>query len=186
MTRGKKIILGVTGSIAAYKAGEIIRRLKDQGAEVTVVMTREAEHFITPLTLKSLSERKIYRDLFSENDDTGRRPLGEMEHIALAREADLLLIAPATANIIGKIAHGLADSLLSCIVLASEAPLLIAPAMNDKMYGHPAVQENITCLKGRGVRFVDPVEGKLACGTEGIGHLAEVESIIEAVEKIFL
>lgn len=178
MTKKKTVILGVTGSIAAYKAGDIIRRLKEKGCDVSVVMTREAEKFITPLTLKSLAGGVVYRDLFDDNDE-----VWDMSHIVLGRQADVLLIAPATANVIGKIAGGLADDLLTCIAMATKATILIAPAMNDEMYKNKFVQENIAKLKKSGIGFIDPVRGELACGTTGVGHLADVTAIVEAVEK---
>jgi phosphopantothenoylcysteine decarboxylase/phosphopantothenate--cysteine ligase len=178
MTKKKTAILGVTGSIAAYKAGDIIRRLKEKGYDVSVVMTREAEKFITPLTLKSLAGGAVYRDLFDDNDEAW-----DMSHIVLGRQADVLVIAPATANIIGKIAGGLADDLLTCIAMATKASILIAPAMNDEMYKNKFVQENIAKLKKNGIEFIDPVRGELACGTTGVGHLADVTAIVEAVEK---
>lgn len=173
MAKAKEILLGVTGSIAAYKAGDLIRRLQDAGFGVTVIMTRGAEEFITPLTLSSLSGRPVYRDMFKSDD--------WMAHIGLAQKSDLFLIAPATANTIGKLANGIADDLLSSTVLATEAKILIAPAMNDVMYKNKIVQGNIAKLKETGVGFVEPVFGKLACGTAGEGHLADIEGIVKAV-----
>ena len=175
----RKVILGVTGSIAAYKAGDIIRRLQDCSCDVTVIMTKEAEAFITPLTLASLSGKAVYHNFLDAN---AQAPT--MSHISLAREADALLIAPATANIIGKLACGLADDLLTCTVVSTKAPIIIAPAMNDEMYQNKIVQENCKKLKSFGIHFIDPVKGKLACGTAGVGHLAEAGDIINAVEKI--
>ena len=173
----KKIILGVCGSVAAYKAGDIIRRLQDNSCEVRVVMTKEAERFITPLTLASLSGKDVYTDMFAGES-------WRMVHIELARSADAVLIAPATANIIGKIACGLADDLLSALVMTTQAPVLIAPAMNDEMFANAIVQENCAKLKKHGVRFIAPVKGKLACGTVGIGHLADVEDIVAEVKNL--
>jgi phosphopantothenoylcysteine decarboxylase/phosphopantothenate--cysteine ligase len=170
------VVLGVCGSIAAYKAGDIIRRLQDNHCEVTVIMTREAGEFITPLTLSSLSGKNVYSDMFDK--DSWR-----MAHIELARTADLVLVAPATANIIGKAANGLADDLLTTFLITSRAPVFIAPAMNDEMYANAIVQENCAKLKKHGFTFIEPVKGKLACGTVGVGHLAEVEDIIKAVLK---
>ena len=175
MAKSRKIILGVTGSIAAYKAGDIIRRLQDQGLEVKVVMTKEAERFITPLTLETLCGGKVYRSLFDDAE------AWRMDHIQVAQEADMILIAPATANIIGKLANGIADDLLTCMAIATKAKIVIAPAMNIEMYRNKIVQENIAKLKRHGVSFIEPVEGKLACGTVGIGHLAEVEDIVKMV-----
>ena len=174
--KAKKVILGVCGSIAAYKAGDIIRRLQEQGCSVTVVMTKEAQQFITSVTLAGLSGGKVYCDMFDDQS-------WQMPHIDLARQADLVLIAPATANVIAKIAHGLADDILSTLVLTTRAPLLIAPAMNDEMYANAMVQENCAKLKQHGVEFIEPVKGKLACGVVGIGHLADVEEIVKAVVK---
>ncbi len=175
----KEIILGVTGSIAAYKAGDITRRLQDAGFGVTVVMTKSAMEFITPLTLSSLSGRIVYSETFEKN-----QAAWEMSHIHLAQRASAILIAPATANIIGKIANGIADDLLSCLVLATKAPVFIAPAMNDVMYHNKIVQGNVTKLKNVGVKFIDPFYGKLACGTTGEGHLANVDDIIKVVRSL--
>lgn len=174
--KNKTIVLGVTGSIAAYKAADIIRRVRERGGRVMVIMTRAAEKFISPLTLENLSEEKVYCNLFRKKER------GEIiSHISLAQEADVLLIAPATANIIGKIANGLADDLLSCVALATSAKILIAPAMNTNMYLNKIVQKNIKTLKENGVSFIDPVKGQLACGRTGLGHLADVETIVKAV-----
>lgn len=171
--------MGVTGSIAAYKSADIVRRLQDEGFRVSVVMTREAEKFITALTLRSLSGEKVHREMFDDDDQSW-----QMSHIALAQEADVFLIAPATANVIGKIANGIADDLLTCIAMATKSPILIAPAMNDNMYNNPIVQGNISKLKKIGLQFVDPVKGKLACGTTGDGHLAGVEEIVKAAIRL--
>jgi phosphopantothenoylcysteine decarboxylase / phosphopantothenate---cysteine ligase len=172
----KNVVLGVCGSIAAYKAGDIIRRLQDNHCEVTVIMTREAEQFITPLTLSSLAGRNVHSDMFD-------RDSWRMAHIELARAADIVLIAPATANIIGKLANGMADDLLTTFVITSPAPVFIAPAMNDGMYANGIVKDNCAKLKKHGFKFIEPVKGKLACGTVGIGHLAEVDEIVRAVLK---
>ena len=141
-------------------------------------MTKGAQEFITPLTLVSLSGRKVYTELFEKNGDTWK-----MNHILL-RSADLILIVPATANIIGKIANGLADDLLTCTVLATTAPILIVPAMNDEMYKNKIVQDNISKLKKFGVHFLDPIKGKLVCGTNDVGHLADVDSIVLAALRL--
>jgi phosphopantothenoylcysteine decarboxylase / phosphopantothenate---cysteine ligase len=170
----KHIVLAVTGSIAAYKSADIIRRLQDKGCRVSVIMTREAEQFITPLTLASLSGERVYGHMF-EQDDAWR-----MGHIELAK-ADVFLVAPATANIIGKLACGIADDLLTCTAITTKAPIVIAPAMNEDMYANVIVQENCRKLKNIGVRFVNPTKGKLACGVHGEGHLAEVEDIVRTV-----
>jgi phosphopantothenoylcysteine decarboxylase/phosphopantothenate--cysteine ligase len=172
----KQVVLGVCGSIAAYKAGDIIRRLQDNHCEVTVIMTREAAQFITPLTLSSLSGKNAFCDMF-DRDSWG------MAHIDLARLADTILIAPATANIIGKLANGLADDLLTTFVISSRAPVFIAPAMNDEMYANDIVRENCAKLRKHGFKFIEPVKGKLACGTIGVGHLAEAEQIVKAILK---
>jgi phosphopantothenoylcysteine decarboxylase/phosphopantothenate--cysteine ligase len=176
LAKQKRIILCVTGSIAAYRSADLIRLLIEKGLRVSVVMTKEAEHFITPLTLSSLSGEKVYRDMFDQTDD----PLA-MPHITLAQEADIVLISPATANIIGKLAYGIADNLITCIALATKASILIAPAMNTQMYRNEIVQENCRKLKRRGMKFVDPIKGKLACGTTGDGHIAEEKDIVQAV-----
>jgi len=178
VAKQKKVLLGVTGSIAAYKSAEIIRRLMEKGLSVTVIMTKEAEHFITPLTLQALSGEKVYRRMFERG-----QPPEKMPHIDLAREAEVFLIAPATANIIGKLAGGIADDLLTCIALATKAPILVAPAMNTQMYENSIVQENCRKLKKHGATFIEPVRGKLACGITGKGHLADEDSIIRAVLK---
>lgn len=170
----KNILLGVTGSIAAYKACDIVRRLQDEGSEVTVIMTACAEKFVTPLTFEALSRRPVSRDMFSRDAEW------DMAHIELARRADLLVIAPATANVIGKIANGIADDLLTCTAMTIKVPVLIAPAMNTGMFTNPTVQENIVRLKKNGVKFVEPKTGKLACGDTGKGALADIDVIVKA------
>ena len=177
MVKKKRIILGVTGSIAAYKSAEIIRRLCEKGFKVSVVMTKEAENFITPLTLSALSGEKVYRGALDQETTSWQMP-----HIRLAEEADALLIAPATANIIAKMAHGIADDLLTCLILGIKAPILIAPAMNAEMYANKIVQENCAKLKSHGMKFINPVKGKLACGVVGEGHIADEDSIVQAVQ----
>lgn len=172
-----EIVLGVTGSIGAYKSADLVRRLREQGHSVSCVMTKEACQFIAPLTLQALSERKVQTELFALEEPG-------VIHTTLADRADLLLIAPATAQIIAKLAHGLADDLLTCVALATTAPVLIAPAMNVHMYEHPTVQENIARLKKLGHRFVGPVVGRLACGYEAVGHLIEIEEIVAAVDAV--
>ena len=178
MSKSKRIVLGVTGSIAAYKAGDIIRRLKERQFAVSVIMTREAGNFITPLTLAGLSGEKVYQDMFEATDETWART-----HIGLAGEAAVFLIAPATANVIAKLAHGLADDLLTCTALATRAPIVVAPAMNDAMFHNKIVQENCGKLKKAGFHFVEPVKGELACGVVGDGHLADVDDIVKAVVR---
>ena len=170
---GREVLLGVTGGIAAYKACEIIRELRKEGANVHVVLTASGAQFITPLTLQTLSKNPVHTDLFDLLSES------EIGHIALAQRAHLLMIAPATANILGKIRNGIADDLLSTIVMATAAPVLMAPAMNSQMYASPAVRENAEVLRERGVTFVDPDEGELACGTVGPGRLADTAKIVE-------
>lgn len=175
MLSGKSIVLGVTGGIAAYKAAEIVRLLVKDGALVRVLMTRNAQEFITPLTLQTLSGNPVSTETFSLTQES------EIGHIRLADSADLILIAPATANVIAKLAHGQADDLLTTVLLATTAPVLIAPAMNVHMYAHPIVQENMRKLAGLGYSFIEPAEGFLACGYEGKGRLADPEDIVEEV-----
>jgi phosphopantothenoylcysteine decarboxylase/phosphopantothenate--cysteine ligase len=165
------IVLGVTGSIAAYKAADLTSRLAQAGCEVFVVMTAHAAEFVSPLTFQTLSRHPVTTGIFDEKESW------HPGHIALADRADLLLIAPATANIIAKLAHGIADDALTSIALASRAPLLIAPAMNGKMWEHPATRENVATLKSRGAEFIGPAEGLLACGYEGTGRLGDVAVI---------
>jgi phosphopantothenoylcysteine decarboxylase / phosphopantothenate---cysteine ligase len=173
MLAGKTIVLAITGGIAAYKAAEITRLLVKEGAIVRVLMTKNAQEFITPLTLQTLSGNPVATETFSLTQES------EIGHIRLADTADLILIAPASADVIGKVAHGIADDLLTTVLLATTAPILVAPAMNVHMYAHPAVQENMRILTARGYRFVEPGEGFLACGYEGKGRLAEPEDIVE-------
>ncbi len=171
-----RIILGVTGSIAAYKAADLASQLTKLGHEVTCVLTKEALEFVTPLTLQTLSRRPVISDLFAEKN--GWQP----GHIQLADNADLLLIAPATANILASMAHGFANDALTAIALATRAPVLIAPAMNGKMWQHQATQANVATLKSWGHEFIEPAEGLLACGYEGVGRLAEVGDIVQRVQ----
>lgn len=176
--RKPAIVLGVTGSIAAYKAAELVRLMMRKGWQVSVVMTSCAMEFVTPLTFQTLSRNAVGTGLFDEKD--GWHP----EHISYADRADLLVIAPCTANVIAKLAHGLADDLLTCTALATRAPVLVAPAMNEGMWLHPATQANVAILQARGVSFVDVGLGDLACGTEGAGRLAELDVIVKRVESI--
>ena len=173
MLSGKEIVLGVTGGIAAYKACEIVRALRKEGAGVRVILTASGARFITPLTLQTLSKNPVYTDLFDLVTES------DIGHISLAQRANLLMIAPATANILGKIRGGISDDLLSTVVMATAAPVLLAPAMNSQMYASPAVRENVEILRGRGFTFVDPDEGELACGTVGPGRLADTGKIVE-------
>jgi phosphopantothenoylcysteine synthetase/decarboxylase len=171
----KNIVLGVTGSIAAYKAADLTSQLTKQGGDVHVIMTADALRFITPLAFKTLSRHPVVTDLYDEEE--GWKPT----HIKLADEADQLLIAPATANIIAKLALGIADDALSCVALAlnPKARLLFAPAMNGKMWLHPATQQNVATLKSRGAEFIGPEEGLLSCGYEGLGRLWPVEKVVQ-------
>jgi phosphopantothenoylcysteine synthetase/decarboxylase len=181
MSATRNIVLGVTGSIAAYKAADLTSQLAKQGCNVHVVMTADALRFITPLAFKTLSRHPVVTDLYDEEE--GWKPT----HIKLADEADLLLIAPATANVLAKLAHGLADDALSCIALAlnPKAKLLLAPAMNGKMWLHSATQANLATLKSRGAEFIGPEEGMLSCGYEGLGRLWPVDAIARrAVELV--
>jgi phosphopantothenoylcysteine decarboxylase len=175
MPNKQNIVLGVTGSIAAYKAADITSRLTKQGADVHVVMTADAQKFITAIPFKTLSRNRVETDLYGEEE--GWKPA----HIELADQADLLLIAPATANVLAKMAHGIADDALTCIALAlnPKTPILVAPAMNGKMWLHPATQANVQTLKSRGVQFIGPEEGMLSCGYEGIGRLFDPEKIVQ-------
>ncbi len=167
------IVLGVTGSIAAYKAADLTSQLAKQGCDVQVVLTTDALRFITALPFKTLSRHPVVTDLYDEEE--GWKPT----HIKLADEAELLLIAPATANIIAKLAHGIADDALTCIALAlnPKAKLLLAPAMNGKMWLHSATRQNVETLKARGAEFIGPEEGMLSCGYEGLGRLWPVEKV---------
>ena len=178
MSEDKRIILGITGSVAATRSPDIFKGLRDNGLKVSVVMTKSAEHFITPLTLASLVGEEVYSDMFIKDSVDWQMP-----HIDLAKTADVLLIAPATANIIGKLAHGIADDLLTCIALATKAKILIAPAMNTETYKNQIVLDNVKKLKSFGMEFIDPIEGELACGDIGIGHIADNEMIINAVVR---
>jgi len=178
MLAGKKIVLGVTGGIAAYKSAELVRELVRAKAQVWVIMTRNAREFVTPLTFQTLSGNPVSTDLFNL--------LGESEigHISLADRADILVIVPATANIIGKIAGGIADDLLSTVVFATRAPVLLAPAMNVHMWENPICRDNIHKLRARGYHFIDPEAGELACGYEGKGRLAEIPAVVEEIRFV--
>ena len=174
--QGKNVVLCITGGIAAYKAADLTSRLRKLGAQVYIIMTESATHFITPLTLEVLSEHRVVTDMFD------RTFTWEVEHISLAKRADVFVIAPATANIIGKAAHGIADDMVSTTLMATKAPMVIAPAMNTNMYENPIVQQNIALLKARGVSFVEPASGRLACGDTGKGKLADPADIAHAIE----
>jgi phosphopantothenoylcysteine decarboxylase / phosphopantothenate---cysteine ligase len=176
MTAGKRVVLGITGGIAAYKAAELTRELVKKGVSVKVIMTEHAREFITPLTLQVLSGSPVFSDMFSQE-------YYDMNHISLAEYGDVMVVAPATANVIGKMAAGIADDLLSTVILATKAPLIVCPAMNVNMYAHAVVQDNMVKLKRHGVRFVTPGYGELACKTEGVGRLADIAAIVEAIES---
>jgi phosphopantothenoylcysteine decarboxylase len=175
-----KVVLGITGSIAAHKAADLASLLTKAGCEVHAVLTSDAQKFITTLPFKTLTRNPVVTDLYDEEE--GWKPV----HVRLADEADLLLIAPATANVIAKMAHGLADDALTCIALAlnPKAKILVAPAMNGKMWLHPATQANVKTLDSRGVEFIGPDKGMLSCGYEGIGRLWPVEKIVERVRVL--
>ena len=176
----RNILLGVTASIAIYKSCELVRKLKESGFIVTVAMTREAEELIKPIVFQSLSGRRVYRAGIFDEPDTW-----EIEHISLAQSADLILIAPATANFIAKVASGICDDLLTCVICASKAKVLVAPAMNENMYQNKITQSNIAKLKSCGYKFIAPQKGLLACGKVGVGCLAPLEDIIKEVKKFF-
>ncbi len=175
MTDRYRIVLIVSGGIAAYKSLELIRRLKERGIVVRCVLTRGGAQFVTPLSLSALSEDKVYQDLFSLTDES------EMGHIQLSRQADLIVVAPASADILAKMTAGLADDLATTVLLATDKPVMVAPAMNVRMWGHPATQANLSTLKSRGVAVVGPDEGPMACGEFGYGRLSEPATILAAI-----
>lgn len=172
--KGKTVVVGVTGCIAAYKTAEIVRRLVQSGADVKVIMTKAATHFVSPLTFASLSQNRVTTSLFRGQDE-------KIHHISLADEAAAILIAPATANILAKVACGIADDALTTTILACKAPIIFVPAMNSKMYQNPATQKNLATLKEYGCHIVEPEVGDLACGVAGVGRLAEIERILEVL-----
>lgn len=174
---GKRILLIVGGGIAAYKACELVRLLRKDGMAVSCVVTAAGEKFVTPMTLAALSEEKVYTDLFDLKDET------EMGHIQLSRAADLLVVAPATADLMAKMAAGLADDLASTLLLATDKPVLAAPAMNVRMWQHPATRRNVATLKADGVTVMEPDEGPMACGEFGPGRLPEPEAILAAIKR---
>ena len=178
MAKGRNVILGVSASVAIYKACDIVRKLRAGGDSVTVVMTQKAGELIKPILFQSLSGNKVYSGLFDSPESW------EIEHISLAEEADCVLVAPATANVIAKVAAGICDDLLTCVICATRAPVLLAPAMNENMYKNKITQGNIQKLKLLGYRFIQPRTGKLACGKSGVGCLADVEEIIKEVKKV--
>ena len=178
MVKGKTVVLGITGSIAAYKAADLASKLTQEGAVVNVVMTDSATKFITPLTLRSITNRPVVTDMWELTTEFS------IEHVALAEAADVVVIAPATANIIAKLAVGIADDMLSCTVLATEAPVVIVPAMNVNMYQNSVTQDNLTKLKDRGFTIIDPEYGRLASGKMGQGRLADIDKIIDAIKQV--
>lgn len=175
MLKGKTVVLGVCGGIAVYKSVDLVSRLVKQNAEVHVIMTEAATQFVTPLTFREISGQPVYTTMWTEPK------LWNVEHIELARRADLFMIAPATANMIGKMAHGIADDFLSTAVMATTAPVLLVPAMNTQMYLNAATQSNLALLRERGVQIMDPASGLLACGTSGVGRLPEPIEIVERI-----
>jgi phosphopantothenoylcysteine decarboxylase/phosphopantothenate--cysteine ligase len=178
MLNGKRILLIVAGGIAAFKSLELIRRLRERGASVRCVVTQNGARFVTPLSLQALSEDRVYSDMFSLTDES------EMGHIQLSRDADLLVVAPATANLLARMAGGLADDLAATVLLATDKPVLVAPAMNVRMWTHAATAANVEALKGRGIHFVGPNEGAMACNEFGPGRMSEPEEIVAAVEQL--
>src|SRR3954470_17769980 len=178
MLKGKRILLVVAGGIAAFKSLELIRRLREHGASVRCVLTENAARFVTPLSLQALTEDKVYSDMFSLTDES------EMGHIQLSRDADLLVVAPATANVLARMASGLADDLASTVLLATDKPVLVAPAMNVRMCTHAATVANVETLKKRGIRFVGPNDGVMACNEYGPGRMSEPEEIVAAIEAL--
>ncbi|MHC9234482.1 bifunctional phosphopantothenoylcysteine decarboxylase/phosphopantothenate--cysteine ligase CoaBC [Pseudooceanicola sp. 502str34] len=179
MLTSKRILLVIAGGIAAYKSLDLIRRLRERGASVTPVLTRAAEEFVTPLSVSALAGAKVYRDLFDLTDEA------EMGHIELSRSADLILVVPATADLMARMATGRADDLASTLLLATDTPVMVVPAMNVRMWTHPATQRNLATLKGDGIDIVGPVEGSMACGEFGPGRMSEVPEILAAVEDFF-
>jgi phosphopantothenoylcysteine decarboxylase / phosphopantothenate---cysteine ligase len=179
-----RIALGVSGGVAAYKAAELVRRLQQEKLDVQVVMTRAAREFVTPLTFAALTGQKVITEMFSADSSAPANVESAIEHIAVAQRIDLLLVAPATADILAKLARGIADDFLTTLYLATKAPVVVAPAMNVNMWEHAATQENVAALRGRGVRVVDPDEGYLACGMTGAGRLAGIEQIARAVCEV--
>jgi len=175
---GREIVVGVAGGIAAYKTAHLVSRLVQAGTGVTVVMTEAATRFVAPLTFQTLSGRPVYSDLFVAPD------AHRAEHVSLADRAEIVVVAPATANILAKLAHGIADDLLSTFLVAADVPVLMAPAMNERMWRHPAVRANCDVLRSRGVRLVGPAEGYLACGTVGEGRMAEPDEILAALAEV--
>ena len=178
MQKNKQVVLGVTASVAIYKACELVRRLRDKDFGVTVVMTEDAKKFILPQLFEAVSGNKAYSAMFEESNEW------DIEHVSLAQRADLVLIAPATANVIAKIAAGICDDLVTCVVCATQAPVMICPAMNEQMFLNRITQANIKKLEALGYHFVQPRKGNLACGKAGVGCLAEVEAIVKEAQRL--
>lgn len=179
MFNDKNILIGITGGIAAYKACSLISYLRGNGAHIDVIMTEHATNFITPLTIESLAGSDVVVDMFE------RPTHREVEHISLAKKADLVLVVPATANIIGKVANGIADDMLSTTIMATKAPVIFAPAMNNQMYENPIVQDNIKKLESYGYHFIEPAVGHLAWGGEAKGKLPNTKTLVKRAEEIF-
>lgn len=179
MLKSKTIVLGISGGIAAYKAAELTRRLIEEGAEVHVMMTKGAQQFITPLTLQTLSGHPIHTDLFSLTQEQ------EIGHITLADRADAIVVAPATADILAKVAHGICDDLLTTVICATQAPVIFAPSMNVHMWENPITQENVSQLKKFGYRIIEPDKGPLACGYNGSGRLPEIPILLNTLRETF-
>lgn len=178
MLKGKTVVVGVTGGIAAYKVCDLVRRLVELGGSVHVMMTRAAQEFVTPLTFQTLSGHPVHTELFNLTQEQ------EIGHISLADRADLILVAPATADILAKVAHGISDDLLTNVICATTAPVLFAPSMNIHMWENPITQENVTRLRKFGYTLLEPGEGSLACGTEGKGRLPEPEELLKSILKL--
>jgi phosphopantothenoylcysteine decarboxylase/phosphopantothenate--cysteine ligase len=174
--KNRNVVLGVTGSIAVYKAVELLRLMQGKGWDVNIIMTKSATEFVTELTFRTISQHPVTVDMFGIIHDW------QPEHISIADSADVIVVAPCTANVIAKIAHGIADDLLTCTILASESPIVIAPAMNVKMWNNAATQTNLNIIKSRGVNIVDPGTGDLACGYQGKGRMASLDKIIAVIE----
>ncbi len=174
---GKEVVLGICGGIAAYKVPELIRLLRCENARVSCILTGNGARFVTPLTLQTLSNQRVYEDMF----DTS---VWDIEHISLADRADIIVVVPATADTIARLAIGRAEDLLSSVILAAKKPILICPAMNENMWLHPATQANVRSLKSYGYHFVPPERGELACGVTGAGRLASLDTIAVAIERI--
>ncbi len=174
----KELIIGVTGSIACYKTCEVVSDLrKEAQVNLSIVMTKEATRFVSPLTFQTLSGNRVYSDVFELPEEW------DLLHTSLSEKADLILVCPATLNLIGKLAHGICDDLLSCVLFASKAPVILAPAMNKRMYEHKVTQENIARLKALGYEFIGPIHGELACRQVGMGHIAQVSDIAAVVRR---